>query len=138
MSGRRLTGSVLAAIAVVSGLLCGMLFAADGTVEDPGKIEASEPRYVPKTHDAWKERGRIVGVAKDAPRFVVEVRTADGCVVKLKEKEKGGAYELEWLTPGVYTLRIVAEGFRPLEIKELEVRAGNDLRIDLEFTAAQE
>ena len=138
MNRNRVTGSVLAAITVVSGLACGLLFAAGETAVNPGMIEAAKPRYVRKTHDTWKDRGRIVGVAKDAPRFIAEARTTNGCVVKLRESAKGRAYELEWLAPGIYNLRIAAEGFRPLEIGELEVRAGNDLRIDLEFTAAEE
>jgi len=138
MSRSRLTGGVLVAVTIVSGLACGMLFAASGTSEGLGKIESAEPRYVPKTHDAWKDRGRIVGIGRDAPRFIAELQTTNGCVVKLTENEKRSAYELEWLTPGIYNLRIAAEGFRPLEIRELEVRAGNDLRIDLEFTVEQE
>ena len=128
---------VLVTVAVMSGLVCGRLLAAGPTARQPGKIESAKPRYVPKDHEAWKDKGRIVGVGKDAPRFVVELQTADGGVVKLGEKGKGGAYELEWLTPGIYNLRITAEGFRPLEIRELEVKTGHDLRIDLEFTAGQ-
>lgn len=98
-----------------------------------GVIEAGKARHVRKDHEAWKERGRIVGLAKQAPQFTLELRDSDGSVAKLAQCA-AGAYELEWLEPGHYTMRVTAEGFVPREIEGIEVKAGHDVRIDLEFS----
>jgi len=34
----------------------------------------------------------------------------------------------------VYALRVAAEGYSPLKLENLEVRANQDLRLNLEFT----
>ncbi len=99
-----------------------------------GVIEHGTPRIVPKDGAHWKTKGRVVGVARKAPKFVVELQNDDGVVVKVAASEDGGAYELEWLDPGVYTMRVAAAGYRPLLIKMVSVKAGADVRIDLEFT----
>jgi len=106
-----------------------------------GKIEAGKPRYVRKNHEAWKYRGRIVGIAKEAPEFKLTLLKSKRVVKKGKseaEEEGKRAYELEWLRPGTYTLRISADGYKTLELKKLKVKAGYDLRIDLEFTEGKE
>ena len=121
-------------IAIVICLSCSAVFLASAASSNRGKIESGKPQYVKKGGGPWEKQGRIVGLAKKAPRFIVELRTTDGYVVKLTDSEKGGAYELEWLDPGTYDLRITAEGFCPLEMKRLGVKASYDLRIDLEFT----
>jgi len=101
-----------------------------------GIIEHSNPEYIIKDHDAWKSRGRIVGLARSAPDFTFTILTTSKRVViksKSERLEDGGrAYEA-WLKPGVYILIVAAKGFETLDIHNLEVRAGYDLRIDLEF-----
>ena len=102
-----------------------------------GKIEASEPKYVARTGEAWRERGRIVGHLRDAPACEIAAVDASGRVVKSTRPAKGArTYELQWLRPGVYTLRVSARGYKTLELKKLEVRARHDLFVHLEFTAS--
>ena len=130
MSDKRIAARVLLA-AVVGGPWC----LAVGAEQSVGKIEAGKPKYADKPQDAWQGRGRIVGVTRDAPAFTVTVLDAQGKEVKKAQVAAGGkAYEVEWLVPGVYTMRVSAEGFAPLTLEKLEVRANADLRIDLEFT----
>lgn len=101
-----------------------------------GRIEAGKPVYRAKKHKAWKHKGRIVGRVRNAPAFEITALDSDGKVVaSAKVEGKAKAYELQWLKPGVYTLRVSAKGYKTLEIKGLEVRAGHDLLVDLEFTA---
>lgn len=112
--------------------------AEDKTVQH-GKIEAGKPQYVKKDHEAWKSKGRIVGIAKDAPAFTVTILTASKQQVAMASSEelKDGkrAYEI-WLEPGTYVMVVSATGYQSLDLKDLKVRKGNDLRIDLEFTKA--
>ncbi len=42
-----------------------------------------------------------------------------------------------WLDPGTYRMVVSAADYLTLEIKEIEVRKGSDLRIDLEFSKAR-
>ncbi len=101
-----------------------------------GKIEAGKPKYEPRSGDAWRERGRIVGHLRNAPECEIEAVDASGRVVKSTRPRKGArVYELQWLRPGVYTLRVAARGYQKLELKNLEVKARHDLFVHLEFTA---
>jgi hypothetical protein len=126
-----------------SGTTPGAVVVSSEAVREPqrGKIEAGKPQYVSKNHEAWKARGRIVGIAKQGPDFKVTILTSEKRKVKTIEAEKlkdgGRAYEV-WLEPASYIIVVSAEGYESLDIKNLEVKAGNDLRIDLEFTKAAE
>ena len=104
-----------------------------------GKIESGKPRYLKKGHEAWAAKGRVVGIAKDAPAFTVTIlNTAKKQVAKADAEElKGGkkAYEI-WLQPGTYVMLVQAKGFGAYDLHNLVVKKGHDLRIDLEFTAA--
>ena len=76
----------------------------------------------------------MVGAIRDCPGCRLQVLDAQGGAVKSCAVKAGGkAYELEWLSPGAYTLRVSADGCQPLVLENLEVQAGHDLRIDLEF-----
>jgi hypothetical protein len=103
-----------------------------------GKIEAGKPAYAAKPKDAWKDRGRIVGVSPNAPAFTVTILDSAGKEVLTAQagelKNGKRAYEVEWLQPGTYTMRVTAEGYDALSLEKLEIKANNDLRIDLEFT----
>ena len=101
-----------------------------------GKIGSSKVRYVKKDHEAWQSKGRIVGIAKDAPDFKVTVMTPSKRVIKTVEAErlkKGNSTYEVWLEPGIYIMLVSAGGYETLDLEGLEVRAGNDLRMDLEF-----
>ena len=100
-----------------------------------GVIEAGKPTYRPKDNEAWKTKGRIVGMVRNAPAFTAKALNEKGETVLTFKGEKGArAYELEWLAPGTYTLEVSAEGYTALTVKGLEVKAGNDLFVAVEFT----
>jgi hypothetical protein len=130
------TGVVAAALV---GCICCSLAstAAEDKSAQSGKIEAAKPRYVSKDQEAWKSQGRIVGIAKLAPGFTVTILTTNKqevATVKAEPLKEGSrAYEI-WLKPGVYIMVVSAGGYESLDIKDLEVKTGNDLRIDLEFS----
>ena len=134
-------GGVLAA--ALAGCFLGSIvcsLAAEEAKKEPGrKIEAGKPQYLSKNADAWKEKGRIVGVARKGPEFKVTILTPDKREIKVVEAEKikdgGRAYEV-WLEPGKYIMVVSAPGCEPLDLKDLEVKKGNDLRIDLDFGKA--
>ena len=143
--------SAIVTVAVVSGLVAyhfgdatGVLSggarqafgAEDGAAVKPDvkQIAAGKPTYRAKNHRAWREKGRIVGRMRQCPGCKVEARDAKGKVVKsCSAKAKAGAYELEWLKPGKYTLRVTAKGYDTLVLKDLAVKAKNDLFVNLEF-----
>jgi hypothetical protein len=135
MVSRRMLAKVLVVSFVLAGLLGQSMLKAQGTT---GKIEAGKPTYAAKPREAWKDKGRIVGTARTQVPFTVTVLDASGKQVKAAEAQAGKdgvrVYEVGWLDPGVYTLRVTAEGYTPLQLEKLEVRANQDLRVNLEFT----
>jgi len=106
---------------------------------EKGTIKAAKPRYhAKKNHPAWRHKGRIVGVAKDAPAFTVTLRQSSGhgaSELGVERGSKGFSVFEPWLEPGKYHLEIQAEGYKPLTLRDLEVRADHDLAIELEFAA---
>jgi len=103
-----------------------------------GRIEAGKPSYQMHGEEGeWKGRGRIVGMVRKGPRFEITVTDAFGRAAKEVESESledgKKAYEV-WLAPGRYNVRIDAKGYKPLDLKNLQVKSGTDLRIDLEFS----
>jgi CubicO group peptidase (beta-lactamase class C family) len=122
-----------------SGLLSsGMSTVFAGEAETPGttlgRIVAGKPTLGPRDHEAWKDNGRIVGLLRQCPGCKVEALNAEGEVVKSHTVAAGGrSYELQWLSPATYSLRVTADGYDPLVLNDLTVKAKHDLRIDLEF-----
>jgi len=97
-------------------------------------IHTSKAEYKPRANSAWKSKGRIVGPMARCPGCKIEVTDANGKAVKTLDVAKdAGAFEVEWLNPGVYNLKMTADGYHPLIMLELEVRARNDLWIEIEF-----
>ena len=134
--------SLLPAIAILLAG-SGRLLAADAPAPGAlGKIAAGKSQVLAKDAAAWQTKGRVVGVAKTGPQFTITVvfpaalQRANQVVEAEKTKVGNYVYEI-WLDPGVYQLTIAAPGYSPLELKGLEVRAGGDLRTDLEFTPAK-
>ena len=132
--GQRLVCLVAAVATLGLATSQGWLLAQDAK----GKIEAGKPSYLAKPKEFWKDRGRIVGLARGGPDFTIVALDASGKEVKSGKVQAGKAdrkvYEIEWLEPGTYSLRVAAEGFNPLQVDSLEVRPNQDVRIDLEFT----
>jgi len=128
----------MAAIAV--GLLCCVACIADEKQAGQGRIEGAKPRYVRKKHEAWESRGRIVGIAKQAPEFEVTILNSAKQKVETAtvEKTKKGHRVFEvWLAPGRYILVVEAPGYETFDLHDLTVKSGFDLRVDLEFTKAK-
>jgi ferric-dicitrate binding protein FerR (iron transport regulator) len=108
------------------------------TAARPGRIEAGAPAYAAKPKEAWKDRGRIVGAARGGPPFTLAILDAAGKEVKAAQsfRRKDGrlGFEVEWLQPGFYGLRIQADAYTPLYLHPVEIKANQDLQLDLEFT----
>jgi hypothetical protein len=132
------SNSISLVLVVVLGLFCCLSLAGEEQQQvEVGKIEAGKPQYVKKDNEAWKVKGRIVGIAKAGPDFTVTILDSSKQKVKTvsaqKLKKGGRAYEV-WLKPGTYILLIQAPGYQSLDLKDLKVKAGFDLKINLEFT----
>jgi len=99
------------------------------------KISAGKPNRLPRSHPAWKNKGRIVGMVRHCPGCTVQALGANSkkVVKSFSVKPGGGAYELQWLKPGRYILLVKADGYEALDVHNLVVKAKSDLRIDLEF-----
>lgn len=100
-----------------------------------GTIENGQPTYQERDHEPWRERGRIVGHLRNSPGARIEVLRGDDVVAVIEVRVGALAYETDMLRPGVYGLRVRAEGYEPLEVREIEVRARADVFVALEFTA---
>jgi hypothetical protein len=100
------------------------------------RIVAGKPTYKSKgDNEAWKEKGRIVGLVRQCPGCTVEAldAAAEKVVLSCTVAAKGTTYELQWLSAGTYTLRVKAEGYEALVVKDLVVKAKNDLLMNIEF-----
>jgi len=125
--GRLWTYAIVLAVAIAT---------ATSAAEAAGKkIAVGKPRYRAKKHAAWKDKGRIVGPIRQCPGC--EIKALDAKTKKVVKsvtvKPGGKGYELEWLEPGKYILLVTAEGCEALDVHDLVVKAGHDLRLVLEF-----
>jgi len=97
------------------------------------------------TLHAQDARGRISGRITDssgaaiATAEVTATNPSNGVTVNAKPAETGD-YELPYLAPGVYSLRVTASGFKTYERSSIEVRVADRLTIDarLEIGAVTE
>ena len=113
-------------------------FGAEGAAK---KIVAGKATYLPKGgHEAWKEKGRIVGLVRQCPGCKVDALDAEGkeVVKSVSLEAKARGYELQWLSPGTYQLRVSADGYETLVVPGLVVKADNDLHLNVEFEGATE
>ena len=127
--------SAVLAAAILVGL---MAFQLDSQAGEAGgkKIVAGKTVYKPKgDNPAWAEKGRIVGLVRQCPGCTIQALDADGKEVVLSTTvaAKKTGYELEWLKPGTYVLRVTADGYTPLVVDGLVVKAKNDLQMNIEF-----
>jgi len=139
MVGKRMFVKVLVGTVLLTGAMGEIeLAAGEEATAKQGTIHAGKPVYRAKNHPAWAEKGRVIGpVRPGAPACKIEVVNAAGTVVASAAPAKGAkGYELKFLAPGVYTLRVGAAGFATLVVKGLEVRAKHDVSIAIEFDAA--
>jgi len=144
MSGSR--RSAIVTVMVVSGLVgfefgdeAGVLSTgmsqAFGAEAEAGTIAHGKPSYRSKGGNVhWKEKGRIVGKIQNCPGCEIDVLSADGKIVKSTRVKTGGnVYEVEWLAPGTYTMRVAARGYKALVVDGLKVKTNNDLWMNLLF-----
>ena len=121
-------------------LLGGLFFLSETSWSHSGVIEHSDHKYSATKAAELNGKGRITGKAKNAPDFKVTVLTATIQPVSTVESEKlrngSKSYEVQ-LEPGKYILAVNAEGYETLDIKDLEVLAGQDLELDLKFSKKQ-
>ncbi|MBM4035569.1 MAG: carboxypeptidase regulatory-like domain-containing protein [Planctomycetes bacterium] len=127
---------VIVAVAVMAWLVaCGSSVLA-GEAGGGKKIVAGKPSYKPKgDHEAWAEKGRIVGLVRQCPGCTIEALDAEGKKVVLSTTlaAKATSYELQWLAPGTYHVRVKADGYATLIVERLAVKAKNDLLMNIEF-----
>jgi len=120
--------------------LGGMFFIAETSWTHNAAIEHSDHKYTVTDMAELNGKGRITGMAKNAPDFKVTVLTSTIQSVRTVGSEKldngSKVYEVQ-LEPGTYMLAVDAEGYETLVIKNLEVRAGQDLELDLKFSKKQ-
>lgn len=120
------------------GFLCCVISAnAD---DKKGTIKSARPVYRVKAQDEWNKKGRIIGFTQKVEAFKITIHDSDKKIVKASEvkmETKGKtAYEV-WLAPGTYTMKISAKGYKTLDLKNVLVKKGHDVRIDLEFLKAE-
>jgi hypothetical protein len=99
-------------------------------------IHAGKPVYRAKAHEAWAQKGRVVGpIRAGAPACKIELLDKDGKVAGSAALPAGAkSYETAFLAPGVYTLTVTADGYPKLKVKGLEIRAKHDVSIAFEFS----
>lgn len=120
--------------------LGGLFFISETSWTQNGAIEHGDHKYTVRDMAELNGKGRIIGSAKNAPDFKVTVFTSTIQSVRTVRSEKldngSKVYEVQ-LEPGKYILAVDAKGYETLDIKDLEVRAGQDLELDLKFSKKQ-
>jgi len=99
------------------------------------KIVAGKPIYKAKSHEAWRDKGRVVGAVRDCPGCEVKALNAKTkkAVKSFTMKRGDKAYELQWLQPGKYILLVTAAGYEAIDVHNLVVKAKHDLHVNIEF-----
>ena len=104
-----------------------------------GDIGAGKGEYRRREGEKWRKQGRIVGRLIRAPEGEIDVLNKGGKIVKSVRLRRGArGYEIEWLEPGAYTLRVAAKGYKPFVREGLKVKAGHDLCLLIEFSRRSE
>ena len=127
----------LAMLFLLSFLCCVVSVNAD---VQKGTIKSGRPVYRVKAKDEWNTKGRIIGFAQKNIAFKITIHNAEKKLVKAAEvemeKEGKTAYEV-WLAPGLYTMKISSKGYKSLDLKNVLVKKGHDVKIDLKFIKAE-
>jgi hypothetical protein len=102
--------------------------------EVPKLIKAGNPHYRDQHGTQWQMKGRIVGDVKNSQDFTIVAYDRRGYVAeKFKGSNRSRNYEIQWLSPGIYTLIIKAPGYGISKLPGLRVKARSDLVMDLTF-----
>jgi hypothetical protein len=91
---------------------------------------------------AQDARGRVAGRVVDpsgsaVPRVLVTMTNTETGVKVTATTNESGMYDLPYLQPGVYNLAAMAAGFKSYERKDLQVRVGDQLAVDIPFEVGQ-
>lgn len=127
----------LTMIFLMGFLCCAISANAD---DKKGTIKSGKPVYRVKAQDEWNTKGRIIGFAQKIIAFKITIHNAEKKLVKAAEVEmekKGKTAYAVWLAPGRYTMKISAKGYKNLDLKNVLVKKGHDVKIDLEFIKAK-
>ncbi len=120
--------------------LGGLFFISETSWTHNSAIEHGDYKYTVRDMAELNGKGRITGRTKNAPDFKVTVLTSTIQSVRTVESKKldngSKVFEVQ-LEPGKYMLTVDAEGYETLDIKDLEVLAGQDLELDLKFSKKQ-
>jgi hypothetical protein len=99
-----------------------------------GMISAEIRGYATERSAPLGEKGAVEGGLVDAPAAEIALLDHAGAAAASRHLEDGAhEYRLDPVPPGTYSLRVSAQGFRTLELPDLEVKAGARLRVRLEF-----
>ncbi len=84
---------------------------------------------------AQLNRGVIEGIVTDpqgavVPGVDVTITSLERNVAQALKTNNAGYYRVEALVPGKYRARFVASGFSPLDVNDIEVPAGEVIRVD--------
>jgi Carboxypeptidase regulatory-like domain len=82
--------------------------------------------------------GTILGNILDAsgaaiPNAAITVTNQDTGVVRNAASTSNGVYNIPSLLPGKYTVQASAQGFNPVEVKDVVVDVGSDARVELKL-----
>jgi hypothetical protein len=83
-------------------------------------------------------RGILEGTVTDPsgaviPGVEVAVTSVDSGVVTTTKTNGAGYYLVMGLIPGIYKARLVSAGFSPLELTDIAILAGKEIRLDTLF-----
>lgn len=99
----------------------------------PEAPKADKPVLAPWDEASLDDKGRIGGSLKHCPGCQIEVLGSNGLAVKmLSVKRADPDYQVEWLEPGTYMLRVTGGGCS-VSVPNVSVQAMSDTRVDIEF-----
>lgn len=99
----------------------------------PEAPKADKPVLAPWDETSLDDKGRIGGSLKHCPGCQIEVLGSNGLAVKmLSVKRADPDYQVEWLEPGTYMLRVTGGGCS-VSVPNVSVQAMSDTRVDIEF-----
>ncbi len=81
--------------------------------------------------------GTVQDVAGGAVALAdVRIALADGSYSQVTQSDASGAFRLGFLKPGAYVLRVRAIGFRPVDLTNVRIRAGQVTTLTVVSNAA--
>ena len=82
--------------------------------------------------------GTILGIVQDAsgavvPNAAITITNQDTAVARNVMSNADGLYNVPSLLAGKYTVQATAQGFNPVEVKDVVLAVGSDSRVDLKL-----